>query len=124
MGDGAAVSEAGKMVLYFGKLMPGTSIVCMWVGNVLRNNSVRDNGRRGQRTKHVFIWTFCLQKINATQPLERVPCCCNMHWGVACTTARADDVYAMMMGSLTDDQMRHSPIRRRGNLSVSIKTWR
>ena len=29
----------------------------------------------------------------------------SMHWGVACTTARAD-VYAMMMGSLTHDQIR------------------
>ena len=31
-----------------------------------------------------------------------------MHCGVAYMTARAD-VYAVMMGSLTDDQTRHSP---------------
>ena len=31
-----------------------------------------------------------------------------MRWGVACVTARAD-VYAMMMGSLTDDQILHNP---------------
>ena len=31
-----------------------------------------------------------------------------MHWGVACITARAD-VYAMMMGSLIDDEERHCP---------------
>ena len=31
-----------------------------------------------------------------------------MHWRAACITARAD-VYVMMMGSVTDDQKRHSP---------------
>ena len=31
-----------------------------------------------------------------------------MHWGVACVTARAG-VYAIMMGSLTDDHIRHRP---------------
>ena len=35
--------------------------------------------------------------------------CVFVHWGVARTTARrADDVHAMMMGSLTDDQIRQS----------------
>ena len=32
----------------------------------------------------------------------------SMHGGVACRIARAD-LHAMMMGSLTDDQIRHSP---------------
>ena len=32
----------------------------------------------------------------------------SMHWGVACIKARAD-VYAMMIGPLTDDHTRHSP---------------
>ena len=31
-----------------------------------------------------------------------------MHWVVASITARVD-VYVMMVGSLTDDQIRHSP---------------
>ena len=31
-----------------------------------------------------------------------------MHWGVACITLRSN-VYAMMMGSLDDRQIRHSP---------------
>ena len=31
-----------------------------------------------------------------------------MHWGVALITARAG-VHATMMGSLPDDQVRHSP---------------
>ena len=46
----------------------------------------------------------------------------SMHWGMACITARAD-VYAMMMGSLTDDQTRHSPdyIGKTNVCSVSIK---
>ena len=46
------------------------------------------------------------------QPLERVPCSINrMHLGVACITARAD-VYAMMMGSLADDQKRQPRLYR------------
>ena len=37
----------------------------------------------------------------------------SMHWGVACIIARAD-VYAVMMGSVTDDQIRQPRSYRRG----------
>ena len=46
--DGA-VSDAGKGVYFIGNIEPG-----MWIGNILRDNSKTDLGRRGQRTKYVL----------------------------------------------------------------------
>ena len=47
----------------------------------------------------------------------------SMHWGMVCTTAGAG-VYAMTMGSLTDDQIRHSPdYTDEANVSVRHKIY-
>ena len=55
-----------------------------------------------------MIKTCCLQKSlpGINQPLERVLRAI-MYWGRACVSTRAD-VQAMTMGSLTDDQKKHS----------------
>ena len=76
--------------------------------HVLRNNSGTDKVRRGQRTiKDVFDVLPVNEKVSPSHLNDTtVPAC--IDWRVACITARAD-VYTMMMGSLTDDQMRHSP---------------
>ena len=61
---------------------------------------------------------FCLSKIIVTKHTNEYRA--NMHWDVACITARTD-VYAMMMGSRTDGQKRQPRLHRRGKRSASIK---
>ena len=60
----------------------------------------RTKSDRGQRAKHVLgVLTFKTE----LQPSRSNEYRASMHWGVACIAARAD-VFAMMMGSLTDDR--------------------
>ena len=73
----------------------------------MRNHSRTDEVRRGQRTKHVIdVLPLKIKRRPGTQTSTVL-----MHWGVASITARAD-VYAMMMGSLTDDQIRQPRLNR------------
>ena len=84
----------------------------MWVGTVLVlcNNSKTYNVRRGQRTQHVLDVLPSKNNFHSSTRTSTVlPGTWQHHWGEACITARRADVYAMMMGSLTDDRLRHSP---------------
>ena len=102
VGDGA-VSEAGDGVLRIGKLIPG-----MWVGIMHVLHNIQSQTRTENQT--CFRRSACKKKL-VTQPVERVPRRASMHWGVECITDRAD-VYAMMMGALTDDQIRQPSLNR------------
>ena len=62
---------------------------------------------RVQRTKHFFDvlpFNIYYHRATRTSPVQS----CARYWGVACIWARAD-MYAIIIGSLADDQIRHSP---------------
>ena len=75
---------------------------------MLRNHSETDKFRRGQKPNSFFeVLSTYLKPSRSNQHRARIP------KGVTCITYRAN-IYAMMIGSLTDEQTGHNKEKYNG----------